>query len=333
MTPQIELVVIYEQVYGMFTLASLLDKKENFRLHLFIRPSVWDKKVVEFALANFNKVQIYQMPQMSRRHMEARVTLQLKEHWKDKTPGLGKRVIISGGNRLFLTNLDEGQIPPEKYFDNKVSILCRTHKWITHDHFGRYYNLIGLNARKDDLDKGLFMLNWDSFKRMGNNSVFFRGGTVKPVPYTGYFMDEQQTQPLPPLSDFDQYILSADTKTFFSALIKNNKVYSPLYINGKDDELLRHEAVGPKDAFNYNLMLRKSWSIEMPRSVLNCPYHALPTIYQLAVPFDQWSSLIDKIPLNLRNANLNEVLLHKADNQKRYLRKVVEAGYQLGKLG
>ena len=71
----------------------------------------------------------------------------------------------------------------------------------------------------------------------------------------------------------------------------------------------------------------------MPKSILNCPYHALPTIYQLAVPFDQWTSLIDKIPLNLRNASLNEVLLIKADNQKRYLRKVVEAGYQLGKLG
>ena len=333
MTPQLELVVIYEQVYGMFTLASLLDKKENFRLHLFIRPSVWDKRVVEFALANFTKVNIYQMPQMGREHMEARATLQLKEHWKDKSPGLGKRVVISSGNRLFLTNLDEGQLPPEKYFDNKLSLLCRTHKWITHNHFQSYYNLLGLRSQKKDLDKKLFFLNWDSFSKMNNNDTFFRGGIVKPTPYTGYYADQERTEPLPPLADIDQYILNADTKMLFSALLKNNHVYTPLYINGKDDELLRHEAVGPKDAFNYNLMLRKSWSIEMPRSVLNCPYHVLPTIYQLAVPFDQWSSLIDKIPLNLRNASLNEVLLIKSDNQKRYLRKVVEAGYQLGKMG
>lgn len=331
MTPQIELVVIYEQVYGMFTLASLLDKKDdNFRLHLFIRPSVWDKRVVEFALANFNKVNIYQMPQMGRKDMQARAVLQLKEHWKDKSPGLSKRVIVTSGNRLFLTALDEGQIPPEKYFDNKVSILCRTHKWITHTHFRRYYNLLGLDSKRDDLDKKVFMLNWEAFCKIGTNDTFFSGGTVTPVPFDGY-MDAGV--PLSPLAEIDQYVLSAYNPTFFSALLKNNHVYTPLYINGKDDQLLRHEAVGPKDAFNYNLMLRKSWSIEMPKSVLNCPYHGLPTIYQLAVPFDQWSSLIDKIPLNLRNASLNEVLLIKADNQKRYLRKVVEAGYQLGKLG
>ncbi len=331
MTPQLELVVIYEQVFGMFTLASLLDKKENFRLHLFIRPSVWDKRVVEFALENFNKVNIYQMPQMGRDHMQARAVLQLKEHWKDKSPGLGKRVVISSGNRLFLSNLDEGQLPPEKYFDNKLSILCRQHKWITHNHFQSYYNLLGLRSRKEDLDKQLFFLNWDSFSKMRNNDTFFRGGTAKQVPYDGY--KDADGNKLPALADVDQYILSGVNQIFFSALLKNNHVYTPLYINGKDDELLRHEAVGPKDAFNYNLMLRKSWSIEMPRSVLMCPYHELPTIYQLAVPFDQWSMLIDKIPLNLRNANLNERLLQKADNQKKYLRKVVEAGYQLGKMG
>ena len=331
MTPQLELVVIHEQVFGMFTLASLLDKKENFRLHLFIRPSVWDKRVVEFALENFNKVNIYQMPQMGRDHMQARAVLQLKEYWKDKSPGLGKRVVISSGNRLFLSNLDEGQLPPEKYFDNKLSILCRQHKWITHSHFQSYYNLLGLRSRKEDLDKQLFFLNWDSFSKMRNNDTFFRGRTAKPVPYDGY--KDAQGNKLAPLADVDQYILSAVNQIFFSALLKNNHVYTPQYINGKDDELLRHEAVGPKDAFNYNLMLRKSWSIEMPRSVLMCPYHELPTIYQLAVPFDQWSMLIDKIPLNLRNANLNERLLQKADNQKKYLRKVVEAGYQLGKMG
>ena len=34
--------------------------------------------------ANFNKVNIYQMPQMGRKDMQARAVLQLKEHWKDK---------------------------------------------------------------------------------------------------------------------------------------------------------------------------------------------------------------------------------------------------------
>ena len=52
----------------------------------------------------------------------------------------------------------------------------------------------------------------------------------------------------------------------------------------------------------------------------------------MAVPWDMWTSLIDDIPLNLRREALNERMLQKADKQKKYLRKVVEAGYLLGKI-
>jgi len=45
-----------------------------------------------------------------------------------------------------------------------------------------------------------------------------------------------------------------------------------------------------------------------------------------------WSNLIDDIPLNMRREGINERLLTKADKQKKYLRKVVEAGYLLGKI-
>ena len=52
----------------------------------------------------------------------------------------------------------------------------------------------------------------------------------------------------------------------------------------------------------------------------------------MAVPWDMWSNLIDDIPLNMRREGINERLLTKADKQKKYLRKVVEAGYLLGKI-
>jgi hypothetical protein len=52
----------------------------------------------------------------------------------------------------------------------------------------------------------------------------------------------------------------------------------------------------------------------------------------MAVPWDMWTKVIDDIPLNLRREGVNERILQKANKQKKYLRKVVEAGYLLGKI-
>jgi hypothetical protein len=72
--------------------------------------------------------------------------------------------------------------------------------------------------------------------------------------------------------------------------------------------------------------------LSMDTAELFLGYHELPTLFYMAVPWDMWSNLIDEIPLNLRREGVNERILQKADKQKKYLRKIVEAGYLLGKI-
>jgi len=100
----------------------------------------------------------------------------------------------------------------------------------------------------------------------------------------------------------------------------------------KIDELIKKEAIGPKDTINHNIMIRKSFSTSLSSKDLYEEYHMYPTLPFMAIPWDMWTSVIDNIPLNLRRDGINERLLIKADKQKKYLRKVVEAGYLLGKI-
>ena len=79
-------------------------------------------------------------------------------------------------------------------------------------------------------------------------------------------------------------------------------------------------------------MLRKSWSIDVQHQHLALQYIYLQTGLQLAVPWDCYSSLIDKIPMNFRNARLNDVLLTKTAKQKSTAGKLVERGFYLGKV-
>ena len=79
-------------------------------------------------------------------------------------------------------------------------------------------------------------------------------------------------------------------------------------------------------------MMRKAFSTMMDTKELYLDYFHLPTLHYIAIPWDMWSNLIDDIPLNMRREGINERLLTKADKQKKYLRKVVEAGYLLGKI-
>ena len=50
------------------------------------------------------------------------------------------------------------------------------------------------------------------------------------------------------------------------------------------------------------------------------------------MPWDLYSSLIDKIPLQFRNHELNERLLIKSNKQKQVLEKILKVGYRLGKI-
>ena len=58
----------------------------------------------------------------------------------------------------------------------------------------------------------------------------------------------------------------------------------------------------------------------------------MPTGIQLGIPWDCYTSLIDKIPVQFRNARLNEAMLQKAQKQKETLGKLLQTGFKLGKL-
>jgi len=105
-----------------------------------------------------------------------------------------------------------------------------------------------------------------------------------------------------------------------------------LYVNGKVDTLVELDAVGAKELLDYNVMLRKSWSIDVEHRFIAKDYLLLQTGLQLAVPWDCYTRLIDSIPLNFRNARLNEVLLTKTTKQKATTGKLVERGFYLGKV-
>ena len=83
---------------------------------------------------------------------------------------------------------------------------------------------------------------------------------------------------------------------------------------------------------DYNVMMRKSWSIDVEHQYLSTPYDTLNTGIQLSVPWDCYTKLIDKIPVNFRNSRLNELLLIKATKQKAMSGKLLKTGFHLGKV-
>jgi hypothetical protein len=98
------------------------------------------------------------------------------------------------------------------------------------------------------------------------------------------------------------------------------------------DQLVERDAIGAKELLDYNVMLRKSWSIDIEHRYLARDYLDMSTGVQLSVPWDCYTSLIDKIPLNFRNAQLNEVLLQKSAKQKSIAGKLIKRGFILGKV-
>ena len=86
---------------------------------------------------------------------------------------------------------------------------------------------------------------------------------------------------------------------------------------GRNDILVQKEAIGPLDSVNYNVMLRKSFQLNIQHKWLIAEYLDLPTGLQLSLPWDMYTNLIPSIPINMRNARNNEILMLKSTKQKR----------------
>ena len=106
----------------------------------------------------------------------------------------------------------------------------------------------------------------------------------------------------------------------------------PLYFNMSVDKLIVMEAIGAKDCINNQIAMRKAFSVTIDGQALWEDWEGMSTLFGLSVPWDLWAQQLDNIPLNMRWQIFNEKILVKAEKQKRHVRKVVEAGYLLGKI-
>jgi hypothetical protein len=332
----IDIAILYKKDYTAFTLASLLDKSEEFRVHLYFKWGEWDDVLVDWAVENFRNIQCYQLPGIS--NNISKMILHMRRWYMDKPESQrpSKRLMVITGNNIFHPGkLVSGHIPPESYFDNKVGILNRKLMYRQHPAYKNYYNILKINHKVPQgknitdaqwesvafkqYDWDMFMVNYDALMKIRDGNLFFKGGTH----FATRFKGEPQ---------IDAYLNNCSNVVFFRALMKLKPVDMPLYMDGRLDKLIKLDAIGPKDCINHNIMLRKSYSINIDHSTLMSDYYSLPTGIQLATPFELYGNLIDKIPLNLRNARLNEQILLKSEKQKITTRKLVQAGYKLGKI-
>jgi len=314
----IELVTKYKKDWSMFTLASLLDK-DGFRLHLFIHKNDWVQKEVDWILANFQNVKVYEA--WWNEEDISRMTFFLKEYWKDKG-GLAKRVIVWDGNRIFNRAVDSGDIPPAEFFKSSISFLSRDLVFDKHPHMSHYYDILRIPRKTHQaipfVDKQIVLLNYDRLCEFEDRDLFFTRQLDPPGNVERRYCDTK--------------LLATNDLAFFEALTFYNHSWSPIYVNGKVDQLVELDAIGAKELLDYNVMLRKCWSIDIPHKYLAMDYLDLSTGVQLAVPWDCYTALIDKIPLNFRNARFNEVLLQKAAKQKSIAGKLIKRGFILGKV-
>ena len=335
----IDIILFVEKINIEYTLASLVNKTGNYRVHLFFRPDLLDEYEqdgrLKWILSQFREVYIYQTPWNQRKtpHRMARVLLQFKEHWKDKQPkGLPiERVLVSvAGNRLFLGDFDK-DIPKLNQMNGNIVYFSRKFKYENHPAYKNYYTMIGLQNPpipvdqryyKDKRDTDYLLIDWTKFKDLNNNVLFFPNGKA--------------TRTDPALRDHDNYINSAKTPTMYNYFInKTNGAKSgfmPLYFNMGLDKLIVLEAIGAKDCINHQIAMRKAFSITIDGNVLWEDWEGMSTLLGLSVPWDLWAQQLDNIPLNMRWQIFNEKILIKAEKQKKHVRKVVEAGYLLGKI-
>ena len=150
-----------------------------------------------------------------------------------------------------------------------------------------------------EIDPEFVIMNWDKLKEMDDNDLFFES----------YDPDKL---PLGRSNTIDNKINLANNFQLMKSLMTYNYNSMPIYMNGRNDWLIQLDAIGLRDIVNYNVMLRKSYTINIQNHWLTEDYNKLPTGIQLAMPWDLYTGLIDKIPMNFRNHALNEKLLIKA---------------------
>ena len=340
----IDIVILTEEFNTEMTLSSLVNNSENFRIHLFNRRGLLAetmKPTVDWAMRNFREVYSYETPFALRgtnSHRMARVMLQFKEHWKDKQPKgfpIERVLFHTAGPRLFNGKF-AGNIPTVKQMGENVVFFSRKYQYFDHKFYGNYYQILDMTkppreAKKDVVNEDFILVNWKYFKEKPNAWFFPDGKATRMFNHTQQSADKSG-RPRRRLVDIDSLILSARNQNIFQAMKGMNHGYMPLYFDMRVDELIKREAIGPKDTLNHHTMMRKAFSVNVEQIVLYVDYYDMPTLQYMAVPWDMWTKCIDDIPLNLRKEGINERILVKADKQKKYLRKVVEAGYLLGKI-
>jgi len=349
----IDIAIQTNELTTMFTLSSLLDKGENFRLHLFTRPQSWDKMqpVHKWALANFREVHIYQsawnikgtIRRDGRGHaqLQARMILQMKQHWHDKSHDMTKLLCLDHTPRIFTqSTLDKGQLPTVAQMGKNIAYFGRQWVYLNHPFFKNYYNILGIEAHEHDHDKTMILLDWNKIDKLDYRAFFKNGRATKQSNQTKHQKDlkisinKRWLEKYGPWhTDVDSFILSATNKDLFSSFYNIGVGYAPTYFNGKVDKLFLVEAMGAKDAINCNIMLRKAYTISLPGiQELVSPYWNIPTLFFLAMPWDLWAKQLDNIPTNLKSEVVSEQLLDKAERQRKMVESVTKAGYLYGKI-
>lgn len=340
----------------VFTLSSLLDKSENFRLHLITRPRIWDQMqpVHQWAMNNFREVHIYQAPwtikgslaggpgKHNTAQIQARMVLLLKEFWKNKDLNSGpieRMIVCDHQPRIFSQNsLAEGQLPTVAQMGNKIAYVPRAYDYLNHPQFKNYYSILGMRVQEKDHDKTIMLLNWAEIEKLDSRNWFpFGKATRHTIPPANKRLINHNRRLLPGSNGMwhhnkDSFILSANNRTMMMNFSEKGLGFAPTYFNGKIDTLIDLESLGVKDCINANIRLRKSYSLFCEWQVWVSPYWNIPTMTYIAMPWDMWTKYIDNIPYNLRPAAICESLLDKAERQKGFIKSVTEAGYLVGKI-
>ena len=84
----IDIILLAEQYSTEYTLASLMKKSDNYRVHLFVRPKLYNqyKSEIQWALENIRELYVYQTPfdEKTDPNKMAMVLNQFKEHSSKK---------------------------------------------------------------------------------------------------------------------------------------------------------------------------------------------------------------------------------------------------------
>lgn len=315
----IEIVHPYKKVWSMFTLASLLPDKEEVRIHLYVNNKDWDEAPIDWIVDNFPNVKIYES--FWRKSDLAKCMCHLMDHWKDKG-GLHKRIVWLGGNNI-INGKWSNNFPNEEFFAGSVSFLSHKRVFRKHPRFKDFYRILQIPispTKLHNIDPEFMIFNYDMLKTFSLEELFC------PTEKDGL---ESRSPNMPKI---DRLLYQASTEWFMTRLLGYQHKFMPIYMNGKNDILIELEALGPLDSVNYNVMLRKSFQLNIQHKWLLQTYTMLPTTIQLSIPWDMYTNLIPSIPINMRNARNNELLMLKSTKQKRVAGSLVKVGFRLGKI-